>query len=153
MRSRKMYSGRQRPAWRSVYPTSDSWSSFTTSRPRRSTATLFKAALHSMLKISDTSAQDVMEDVLRGTTCAPLLKEVHELLARLAYTAHGTFAEFEDAVSRNDTRHVVHDGTVHPLTAYVINYVKVPVPPPIDLLMYRVTRFTGWSEQRLGCWC
>eukprot|EP00873_Tetraselmis_striata_P012678 jgi/Tetstr1/432942/TSEL_022280.t1 len=83
--------------------------------------------------------QDVMEDVLRGTTCAPLLKEVHELLARLAFTAHGTFAEFEDAVSRNDTRHVVHDGTVHPLTAYVINYVK-------RLFSYRSTLVTLFKE-------
>jgi hypothetical protein len=66
-----------------------------------------------------------MEDMLRGTTCAPLLKEVQGLLVRLSHTAHTTFAEFEDAVTRNDTRHVVHDGTVHPLTAYVINYVKV----------------------------
>ena len=66
-----------------------------------------------------------MEKVLEGPTSGPLLNRVEALLTRLAKTAHSTFAEFEDAVSHNSNRHIVHDGTVHPLTAYVINYVKV----------------------------
>lgn len=69
--------------------------------------------------------QGVMKKVLKGATCAPLLSRVQALLKRLAKTAHNTFGEFEDTVSQDSTRHSVQDGTVHPLTAYVITYVKV----------------------------
>jgi len=46
------------------------------------------------------------------------------LTKRLAQTAQETFADFEEAVERDATKTAVLDGTVHPLTSYVINYVK-----------------------------
>lgn len=46
------------------------------------------------------------------------------LTKRLAKTAKNTLADFEEAVDKDATKTVVHDGTVHPLTSYVINYVK-----------------------------
>jgi len=85
------------------------------------------------------SMQRTMERVLEGATSGPLLNRVQALLMRLEKTAHSTFAEFEDAVSHNSNRHVVHDGTVHPLTAYVINYVK-------RLFSYRATLVTLFSD-------
>lgn len=46
------------------------------------------------------------------------------LSRRLAQTAQETFVDFEEAVEKDATRTTVLDGTVHPLTSYVINYVK-----------------------------
>lgn len=46
------------------------------------------------------------------------------LTKRLAQTAQDTFGDFEEAVEKDASKTAVHDGTVHPLTSYVINYVK-----------------------------
>lgn len=46
------------------------------------------------------------------------------LSQRLAETAQETFVDFEEAVEKDATKTAVLDGTVHPLTSYVINYVK-----------------------------
>ncbi|KAG9138848.1 hypothetical protein Leryth_007484 [Lithospermum erythrorhizon] len=46
------------------------------------------------------------------------------LTKRLAQTAQETFNDFEEAVEKDATKTAVSDGTVHPLTSYVINYVK-----------------------------
>lgn len=46
------------------------------------------------------------------------------LSTRLAQTAQETFVDFEEAVEKDATKTTVMDGTVHPLTSYVINYVK-----------------------------
>lgn len=46
------------------------------------------------------------------------------LTKRLAQTAQETFGDFEEAVEKDATKTAVFDGTVHPLTSYVINYVK-----------------------------
>ncbi|PKI32100.1 hypothetical protein CRG98_047509, partial [Punica granatum] len=46
------------------------------------------------------------------------------LTKRLAQTAQETFGDFEEAVEKDATKTSVLDGTVHPLTSYVINYVK-----------------------------
>lgn len=46
------------------------------------------------------------------------------LAKRLAQTAEETFGDFEEAVEKDATKTTVLDGTVHPLTSYVINYVK-----------------------------
>lgn len=46
------------------------------------------------------------------------------LTKRLAQTAQETFDDFEEAVEKDATKTAVFDGTVHPLTSYVINYVK-----------------------------
>lgn len=46
------------------------------------------------------------------------------LTRRLGQTAQDTFGDFEEAVEKDATKTTVSDGTVHPLTSYVINYVK-----------------------------
>ena len=46
------------------------------------------------------------------------------LAIQLAQTAQETFGDFEEAVEKVATKTAVTDGTVHPLTSYVINYVK-----------------------------
>ncbi|KAL5052477.1 hypothetical protein RYX36_033159 [Vicia faba] len=43
---------------------------------------------------------------------------------KAAETAQETFGDFEEAVEKYAIKTVVQDRTVHPLTSYVVNYVK-----------------------------
>ncbi|XP_071686496.1 exocyst complex component EXO70A1-like [Rutidosis leptorrhynchoides] len=55
---------------------------------------------------------------------AEMRESVSALTKHLAETAQETFVDFEEAVEKDATKTAVLDGTVHPLTSYVINYVK-----------------------------
>lgn len=55
---------------------------------------------------------------------AECLSSFEELMKRLGQTACNTLDEFGEAVEKDATKAAIHDGTVHPLTSYVINYVK-----------------------------
>ncbi|KAJ0027677.1 hypothetical protein Pint_36153 [Pistacia integerrima] len=56
--------------------------------------------------------------------CMEMREASISLTKRLAQTAQETFGDFEEAVEKDATKTAVFDGTVHPLTSYVINYVK-----------------------------
>ncbi|XP_050230196.1 exocyst complex component EXO70A1 [Mercurialis annua] len=56
--------------------------------------------------------------------CTEMRESAMSLTKRLAQTAQETFGDFEEAVEKDATKTAVLDGTVHPLTSYVINYVK-----------------------------
>ncbi|CAN1772413.1 Exocyst complex component EXO70A1 [Linum perenne] len=64
------------------------------------------------------------EIVFASKACMEMKDSVFTLAIRLAQTAQETFIDFEEAVERDATKSAVLDGTVHPLTSYVINYVK-----------------------------
>eukprot|EP00271_Cylindrocystis_brebissonii_P002985 TRINITY_DN13727_c0_g1_i1.p1 TRINITY_DN13727_c0_g1~~TRINITY_DN13727_c0_g1_i1.p1 ORF type:complete len:660 (-),score=163.46 TRINITY_DN13727_c0_g1_i1:943-2922(-) len=71
--------------------------------------------------------QDLMphiDAVFSGGPCAQIREAAHALLKRLAQTSKETFVEFEEAVEKDNSKAPVADGAVHPLTSYVINYVK-----------------------------
>lgn len=57
-------------------------------------------------------------------SCLEMRESALVLTRRLAQTAQETFGDFEEAVEKDSTKTGVLDGTVHPLTSYVINYVK-----------------------------
>lgn len=64
-------------------------------------------------------------DIIFGSKYCGEMREAFTALTRkLAKTAQETFADFEEAVEKDSTKTAVLDGTVHPLTSYVINYVK-----------------------------
>ncbi|OMO68578.1 Exocyst complex protein Exo70 [Corchorus olitorius] len=64
-------------------------------------------------------------EYLFGTKCCAEMREsAQSLTKRLAQTAQETFVDFEEEVEKDATKTAVVDGTVHPLTSYVINYVK-----------------------------
>ncbi|CAN1297942.1 Exocyst complex component EXO70A1 [Linum perenne] len=65
-----------------------------------------------------------IEAVFSGKVCAEIRESTFGLSKRLAQTAQETFGDFEEAVEKDATKTAVLDGTVHPLTSYVINYVK-----------------------------
>lgn len=50
--------------------------------------------------------------------------EASGILSRLGDVARGTFAEFENAIQRDPARNPVPGGAVHPLSHYVMNYMK-----------------------------
>ncbi|CAN1215187.1 Exocyst complex component EXO70A1 [Linum perenne] len=64
-------------------------------------------------------------EIVFGSKAYMEMKEsVFNLAIQLAQTAQETFIDFEEALERDATKSVVLDGSVHPLTSYVINYVK-----------------------------
>ncbi|GAB4855188.1 hypothetical protein Ancab_023814 [Ancistrocladus abbreviatus] len=65
-----------------------------------------------------------IETLLCGKACTEMREAAFGLTKRLAQTASETFSDFEEAVEKDATKTAVLDGTVHPLTSYVINYVK-----------------------------
>lgn len=65
-----------------------------------------------------------IEILFKGKACTEIRESALGLTKRLAQTAQETFGDFEEAVEKDATKTAVLDGTVHPLTSYVINYVK-----------------------------
>ncbi|GAA0158908.1 membrane traffic protein [Lithospermum erythrorhizon] len=53
--------------------------------------------------------------------------EAKEVLEGLGVAAIGTFVEFESAVQGEASRKLIPNGDIHPLTRYVMNYVKLLV--------------------------
>lgn len=65
-----------------------------------------------------------IELLFESKACIEMREAALSLTKRLAQTAQETFGDFEEAVEKDATKTAVLDGTVHPLTSYVINYVK-----------------------------
>lgn len=68
--------------------------------------------------------QSEIQTIFAGKACTEMRESALTLTKRLAQTAQETFGDFEEAVEKDATKTAVLDGTVHPLTSYVINYVK-----------------------------
>ncbi|CAN4109460.1 unnamed protein product [Withania somnifera] len=68
--------------------------------------------------------QSEMDIIFGSQYCSEMRESAKVLNDRLAETAQETFVDFEEAVEKDATKTSVLDGTVHPLTSYVINYVK-----------------------------
>ena len=62
--------------------------------------------------------------IFKGKACSEIRDSAFGLRKQLPETAQETFGNFEEAVEKDATKTAVLDGTVHPLTSYVINYVK-----------------------------
>ncbi|MCO5560259.1 hypothetical protein L7F22_013870 [Adiantum nelumboides] len=72
--------------------------------------------------------RDLMEDIgsiFSGASCANLRAEASGVLCRLGEAARGTFAEFASAIKKDTARVPVPGGAVHPLTRYVMNYLRL----------------------------
>ncbi|CAI9779806.1 unnamed protein product [Fraxinus pennsylvanica] len=90
-------------------------------KSRRSPEKLF--VLLDMYEIMRELQPDI--DIIFGSKyCGEIREAAKVLTKRLAQTAQETFGDFEEAVEKDATKTAVLDGTVHPLTSYVINYVK-----------------------------
>ncbi|KAL8168145.1 hypothetical protein V2J09_009644 [Rumex salicifolius] len=65
-----------------------------------------------------------IESTFSSILCTGVRESAAGLTKRLAHTAQQIFSEFEVAVEKDATKSAVSDGTVHPLSSYVINYTK-----------------------------
>jgi len=65
-----------------------------------------------------------IEILFKGRACTKIREAVMGLTKQFVQTAEETSGDFEEAVENDATKTAVTDGTVHPLTSYVINYVK-----------------------------
>ncbi|KAI4373098.1 hypothetical protein MLD38_011261 [Melastoma candidum] len=90
-------------------------------RSKRSPEKLF--VLLDMYEIMRELRSEI-ESLFKGKACSEIRESALGLTKRLAQTAQETFGDFEEAVEKDATKTAVLDGTVHPLTSYVINYVK-----------------------------
>ncbi|THU67735.1 hypothetical protein C4D60_Mb05t27840 [Musa balbisiana] len=68
--------------------------------------------------------QPEIELIFDGKSCSEMRDSALSLTKQLAQTAQETFGDFEEAVEKDASKTFIADGTVHPLTSYVINYVK-----------------------------
>jgi len=53
-----------------------------------------------------------------------LLAEYSSLSLSMQREARATFSDFESSILRDSSKHIVVDGTVHPLAAYTLGYLK-----------------------------
>ncbi|KAJ0049406.1 hypothetical protein Pint_15673 [Pistacia integerrima] len=88
---------------------------------KRSSEKLFR-----ILDMYDALA-DVFPDLQAMVTDEFVCSEVNGVLNGLGEAAKGTFAEFENAVKSETSKKPMQGGEIHPLTRYVMNYVKLLV--------------------------
>ncbi|KAG2279249.1 hypothetical protein Bca52824_050469 [Brassica carinata] len=93
-------------------------------RSKRSPEKLF--VLLDMYEITRELHTEI-ETIFKGKACVEIRDSAMGLTKRLAQTAQETFGDFEEAVEKDATKTAVLDGTVHPLTSYVINYLPSDV--------------------------
>ncbi|KAM0869861.1 hypothetical protein ACQ4PT_040394 [Festuca glaucescens] len=65
-----------------------------------------------------------VEVIFQDSFCSEIRGAALGLLKLLAQTAQETFVDFEEIIEKDTSKTNVHDGTVHPLTIYAIDYVK-----------------------------
>ncbi|XP_008805131.2 exocyst complex component EXO70E2-like [Phoenix dactylifera] len=65
-----------------------------------------------------------VEALFPGEYGSSILTECHEVLLRLSESARGSFMEFKYAIRSNTSTTPFAGGRVHPLTKYVMNYIK-----------------------------
>ncbi|CAM0950081.1 unnamed protein product [Alopecurus aequalis] len=65
-----------------------------------------------------------IEVIFQDNFCSDMREATLGLMKLLAQTAQETFVDFEETVEKDTSTTNVLDGTVHPFTIYVIDYVK-----------------------------
>ncbi|KAK9821134.1 hypothetical protein WJX81_005577 [Elliptochloris bilobata] len=70
------------------------------------------------------AAAGPLSRVLAGTACARMLGDMVALAAALRAEARATLGEFEATIARDAPRGPPPDGTVHPLAAYTLSFLK-----------------------------
>ncbi|CAH2070242.1 unnamed protein product, partial [Thlaspi arvense] len=66
----------------------------------------------------------ILVRIFRSKPCTEMKEATQNLRKLLAKTGQETFTDFEAAVKKDETKSIVVDGSVHPLTSYVVNYIK-----------------------------
>lgn len=88
---------------------------------RRSPEKLFKI-LDMYETLRDLLAE--INSLFSGEDGFELRSEASTIWMRVSEAARGTFVEFENAIQRDSAKNPVPGGAVHPLTRYVMNYMR-----------------------------
>ncbi|KAL6011045.1 hypothetical protein ACLOJK_001489 [Asimina triloba] len=110
---------------------------------RRSSEKLFR-----ILDMYDASA-DVLPNLralFPDDTGDFLCSEAEGIMQGLGEAAKGTFTEFENAIQRETSRKPMQGGEIHPLTRYVMNYVRLLVDYGDSLNSLLDDRATGGAH-------
>lgn len=92
---------------------------------RRSSEKLFRILdMYDALSSAIPDLQELFNDEEAGEM---VCSEAKGVLDGLGNAAIGTFVEFENAVQGETSRRPIQNGEIHPLTRYVMNYVKLLV--------------------------
>ncbi|KAF3444858.1 hypothetical protein FNV43_RR14551 [Rhamnella rubrinervis] len=70
---------------------------------------------------------DLLSDIdalYLGQAGSSITMECHDVLRRLGDCVRATFFEFENAIASNHSTNPVTSGGIHPLTRYVMNYIR-----------------------------
>lgn len=73
------------------------------------------------------------EDVFADHYCASIRKEAGTILKRLGDAIRGTFMELENLIRRDPAKQAVPGGGLHPITRYVMNYLRAACASRITL--------------------
>ncbi|XP_010250741.1 PREDICTED: exocyst complex component EXO70B1 [Nelumbo nucifera] len=96
-----------------------------------------------------------LQSLFSDESCNFVYGEARGILAGLGEAAKGTFAEFENAVQSETSRKTIQGGEVHPLTRYVMNYIRLLVDysDSLNFLLEGSTddtdRFDGDNDEAL----
>ncbi|GLJ37541.1 hypothetical protein SUGI_0762870 [Cryptomeria japonica] len=88
---------------------------------RRSPEKLFK-----LLDMYET-LRDLLSEIIAvfsGEACSEIRSEASAVWLQLSEAAWGMFVEFENAIQRDSAKIPVPGGALHPLTRYVMNYMR-----------------------------
>ncbi|WOK97332.1 exocyst complex component EXO70A1-like [Canna indica] len=84
--------------------------------------------------------QPEVNKIFDGKACSEMWESTLSLAKRLAHSVKRTLIDFQEIVENDSTKTMVSDGTVHPLSSYVINYMKFlfDYRPTMELILQEV---------------
>lgn len=65
-----------------------------------------------------------VESMFPEESCSSIFTECHDVVSRLGETIRVIFKEFKNAIRNNRSKNALVGGGVHPITKYVMNYIK-----------------------------
>lgn len=112
---------------------------------RRSPEKLFK-----VLDMYETLRELIpeLEVIFSGKSGLSVRSEASGILFRLGEAIRGTISEFENAIQRHSSKVPVTGGAVHPLTRYVMNYIKLACEYSDTLKQVYVERDNSEASER-----
>jgi hypothetical protein len=81
--------------------------------------------MHQSIAQLATLFKSLLGDPEAAPGARSLLADLAQLLSTVATSAASLFSDYEDSVAQDASKVLPMDGTIHPLTAQVVSYMKV----------------------------
>jgi hypothetical protein len=81
--------------------------------------------MHQSIAQLATLFKSLLSDPEAAPGARSLLADLAQLLSTVATSAASLFSDYEDSVAQDASKVLPMDGTIHPLTAQVVSYMKV----------------------------